>query len=182
MPECSNMYEMFYREYYWSPAYKYYDSEELTKREICDKGTDCFIANVEVTTINYIWEAEEDHSKDTTLSFLMPSQLLFNGMKMQYADKEGVFLDEVGNVICFDACSVEKNTNYLLIRKDSLMEYLKTHHKRIIWYVLGEKKIIGLHNYRSIPDLPMWLVISGTYTLDETGKVTGRLRTSHERG
>ena len=43
MPECSNRYEMFYREYYWSPAYKYYDSEELTKRKICDKGTDCFI-------------------------------------------------------------------------------------------------------------------------------------------
>lgn len=181
MPECSNRYEMFYREYYWSPAYKYYDSEELTKREICDKGTDCFIANVEVTTINYIWEAEEDHSKDDTLSILIPSKQLFDGMRMQYADKEGVFLDEVGNVICFDACSVEKNTNYLLIRKDSLMEYLKTHHKRIIWYVLGEKNIIGLHNYRSIPDLPMWLVISGTYTLDETGKVLGGLRTSHEK-
>lgn len=182
MPECSNRYEMFYREYYWSPAYKYYDAEKLTKREICDKKTDCFIANVDITTINYWWEGKEDHSKDDTLSILIPSKQLFDGMRMQYADKEGVFLDEVGNVICFDACSVEKNTNYLLIRKDSLMEYLKTHHKRIIWYVLGEKNIIGLHNYRSIPDLPMWLVISGTYTLDETGKVTGRLRTSHERG
>ena len=182
MPECSNRYEMFYREYYWSPAYKYYDAEELTKREICDNKTDCFIANVDITTINYWWEGKEDHSKDDTLSILIPSKQLFDGMRMQYADKEGVFLDEVGNVICFDACSVEKNTNYLLIRKDSLMEYLKTHHKRIIWYVLGEKNIIGLHNYRSIPDLPMWLVISGTYTLDETGKVTGSLRTSHERG
>ena len=182
MPECSNRYEMFYREYYWSPAYKYYDAEELTKREICDNKTDCFIANVDITTINYWWEGKEDHSKDDTLSILIPSKQLFDGMRMQYADKESVFLDEVGNVICFDACSVEKNTNYLLIRKDSLMEYLKTHHKRIIWYVLGEKNIIGLHNYRSIPDLPMWLVISGTYTLDETGKVTGSLRTSHERG
>lgn len=176
MPKCSNRYEMFYREYYWSPAYKYYDSEELTKRKICDKGTDCFIANVEVTTINYIWEAEEDHSKDTTLSFLMPSQLLFNGMKMQYAEEEGVFHNEAGKIICFDTVTIEKSGSNLLVRKDALLDYLKTHHKKIMWYVLGEKNIIGPHGYRGL------LVISGTYTLDETGKVTGRLRTSHERG
>ena len=36
MPECREKYELFYREYYWSPAYKYYDIEGLTKREIYD--------------------------------------------------------------------------------------------------------------------------------------------------
>lgn len=181
MPECSNRYEMFYREYYWSPAYKYYDAEELTKREICDKKTDCFIANVDLTTINYRWEAEEDHSKDDTLSLLIPSKQLFDGMRMRYADKEGVFLDEAGKVVCFDTGTIDKSENYLLVRKDALMNYLNTHHKKIMWYVLGEKNIIGLHSYRNLPNLPMWLVISGTYTLDEKGKVIGRLRTSHER-
>lgn len=71
--------------------------------------------------------------------------------------------------------------NYLLVRKDALLDYLKTHHKKILWYVLGEKNIIGLHSYNNIPNLPMWLVVSGTYTLDEEGKVTGCMRTSHER-
>ena len=118
MPECSNRYEMFYREYYWSPAYKYYDAEGLTKREIYDKKTGRFIANVDTTTINYIWEAEEDISKEETLSLLLPSKQLFDGMSMQYAKKEGVFLDKEGKIICFDASSVEKNTNYLLVRKN----------------------------------------------------------------
>ena len=75
----------------------------------------------------------------------------------------------------------EKSKNYLLVRKDALLDYLKTHHKKILWYVLGEKNIIGLHSYNNIPNLPMWLVVSGTYTLDEEGKVTGCMRTSHER-
>ena len=181
MPECSNRYELFYREYYWSPAYKHYDAEGLTKREICDKETGQSIAYVDVTTINYQWEAEEDYSKETTLNYLIPSKQLFEGMKMQYTEEEGVFHNEAGKVVCFDTATVDRSGNYLLVRKDALMDYLKTHHKKIIWYVLGEKNIIGLHSYRGVPNLPMWLVISGTYTLDEKGKVIGRLRTSHER-
>ena len=50
-----------------------------------------------------------------------------------------------------------------------------------MWYVLGEKNIIGIHNYQNVPNLPMWLVVSGTYTLDENGKVVGGLRTCHEK-
>ena len=50
-----------------------------------------------------------------------------------------------------------------------------------MWYILGEKNIIGLHNYHNMPNFPMWLVVSGAYTLDEEGKVIGDLKTSHER-
>ncbi len=177
MPECSERYELFYREYYWSPAYKSFDMEGLTKKEICDRKTNEFIAHVDVTTIGYLWEAEEDHSKETSFYCLIPSKELFDGMRMQYADKEGVFLNHEGKVICFDAGAIEKSKTYFLVRKESLMEYLKAHHKTIMWYVLGEKNIIGLHNYQSVPNLSMWLVVNGTYTLDENGKVVGSLRT-----
>ena len=181
MPECSNKYELFYREFYWSPAYKHYDIEGLTKREIYDKGTNQTIAHVEVTTIGYLWEAEEDYSKEMSFYCLMPSQQLFDGLKLQYSDKEGVFLNEDGTLLCFDAGAVEKSQNYLLVRKDILLDYLRAHHKKIMWYVLGEKNIIGLHNYNKWPDLPMWLVVSGTYTLNEEGEVVGNIKTSHDR-
>ena len=180
MPECSDRYEMFYREYYWSPAYHSYDVEGLTRRELHDRKTGQLIANVDVTAIGYLWEAEEDHSKETSAYWLMPSKQLFEGLKMQYGDREGEFLDEVGKALCFDAAAIEKSRNYLLIRKKALMDYLKTHHKKIIWYILGEKNIIGLHNYQNL-HLPMWLVVSGTYTLDENGRLVGSLRCSHEK-
>ena len=181
MPECRERYELFYREYYWSPGYKYYDIEGLTKREIYDRETNQFIALAEVTTIGYLWEAEEDYSKETSFYCLMPSKQLFDGMKMQYANEEGVFLNENGEIICFDTRAVKRSKNYLLVRKKTLLDYLKTHHKKIVWYILGEKNIIGLHNYHNMPNFPMWLVVSGAYTLDEKGKVIGDLKTSHER-
>lgn len=181
MPENSNLYEIFYREYYWSPAYQSYEAKGLTKKELRDKKTNRLIAHAEITTIGYLWEAEEDHSKEMSFYGLIPSKQLFEGMKMQYADKDGVYLNEEGKVICFDARAVAKSKNYLLIRKNTLLDYLRTHRKKILWYVLGEKNIIGLHDYKNIPNLPMWLVISGTYTLDDSGRVVGSLRTSHEK-
>ena len=183
IPGNRDRYELFYRDYYWSPAYKSYDVEGLTRREIHDKKTNSLIAHAEVTSIGYLWEAEEDHSKETSFYCLIPSKQLFDGMKMQHADSDGVFLNEEGIEVCFDAKAIEqRSNNYMLVRKDALLDYLKTHNKRILWYVLGEKNIIGIHNYQSFPNLPMWLVVSGAYTLDENGEVVGVLRTSKARG
>lgn len=181
MPENSEQYEVFYREYYWSPSYRCFDDDGLTKKEFYDRTTNKVIARAEVTSIFYLWEAGEDYSKERTYSFLIPSKQLFDGMKMQFADEEGVFENEEGKVICFDAGAIEKSKTYLLVRKDALLEYLKEHHKKIMWYVLGEKNIIGIHNYNSVPKLPMWLIVSGTYTLDENGRVVGSLRCCHEK-
>ena len=125
-----------------------------------------------------MWEAEGDYSNKRSFYSLVPSKQLFDGMKMKHAEKEAVFLKEEGKTICFDAGIIENSKNHLLIRKDILLDYLKTHHKKIMWYVLGEKNIIGVHNYRGLPD---WLVISGTYTLDDNGKVIGCLKTSNIR-
>lgn len=180
MPECSERYEMFYREYYWSPAYRCFDNEGLTRKEIYDKTTNQLITHADVTSICYLWEAEEDYSKETSFSILIPSKQLFDGMKMKHADEEGAYLNEEGNLVCFDAGVLEKSKTYLLVRKEALLDYLKKHHKKILWYVLGEKNVIGIHNYQSVPDFPTWLVISGTYTLDENGKVVGSLKTGHE--
>lgn len=181
MPECSDRYEVFYREYYWSPAYQYYDAEGLTKKEIYDRKTNRFIGHAEVTSIGYLWEAGEDHSKEEAFYCLVPSKQLFDGVGMRHGDKEGMFVDEEGNVVCFDEGAVEESRTNLLVRKNALMDYLAKHHKRIVWYVLGEKNIIGLHDYQSVPNLPMWLIISGTYTLDNNGKVVGYIRAFHEK-
>lgn len=178
MPENSERYEMFYREYYWSPAYHIYDSEGITKKELYDRNSEEFIGNIEITTIYYLWEAEEDHSKETAFSCLLPSKQLFDGVDMKFTDKQGIFSDDNGKVVCFDTSEVEKSKKYLLIRKDALLSYLKDNHKRILWYVLGERNIIGLHNYPE--NFPSWLVISGNYTLSGDGEVTGSLRTSHK--
>lgn len=178
MPEKKDMYEMFYREYYSSPAYHIYDTDSLTKRELCASESNEFIGNIETTSINYLWEAEEDYSKEETFSCLLPSKQLFDGLGMKFSNKEGVFIDANDKVICFDTSAVEKSEEYLLVRKDAILSYLKENHKHILWYVLGEKNIIGIHNYPA--NFPSWPVFSGTYTLTGDENVTGCTRTSHE--
>ena len=127
----------------------------MTKKELYDRATNLFIAPAEVTSICYLWEAGEDYSKEKTYSFLSPSKQLFDGMKMQFADEEGGGENEEGKVICFDAGAIETSKTYLLVRKEALLEYLKKHNKRIMWYVLGEKNIIGINDFNSVPKLPM---------------------------
>lgn len=39
----------------------------------------------------------------------MPSKQLFDGLNMRYADKEGIFLNEEGEMICFDAGAIERS-------------------------------------------------------------------------
>lgn len=178
MPEKRDMYEMFYREYYSSPAYHIYDTDGLTKRELCDSESKEFIGNIETTSINYLWEAEEDHSKEETFSCLLPSKQLFDGLGMKFSNKEGVFIDTNDRVICFDTSAVEKSKEYLLVRKDAILSCLKENNKHILWYVLGEKNIIGFYHFPA--NFPSWPTFSGTYTLSGDGDVTGCLRTSHE--
>lgn len=181
MPECNNMYELFYREYYWSSAYVHFEKEGITRRKIYDKKINKLIATVNLTTIGYLWEAEEDFSNVTSIYQLIPSKQLFDGMKMKFSDNEGEFLDEYGNIICFETSIIDNSKNYLLVRKDALIDYLKKHHKKIVWYVLGEKNVIGPFNFYNNKNIPMYTVASGTYTLDDYGKIIGNLSISHTR-
>ena len=83
--------------------------KDLQREKYMIKKRIDFITHTEITTIGYLWEAEEDHSKETSFYCLMPSKQLFDGLKMQYADEEGIFLNEEGKVICFDAGVVKKS-------------------------------------------------------------------------
>ena len=97
---------------------------------------------------------------------------------MKFTDKQGIFSDDNGKVVCFDTSEVEQSKKYLLIRKDTLLSYLNNNHKHIMWYVLGEKNIIGFYNFPA--NFPSWPVISGVYTLSGDGEVIGSLKTRHK--
>ena len=172
MPEASDRYEMFSREFYWSPAYRHYETDGITVREIFNRKRNKKIADVELPCINFIWESEYDYSKQDTLSYLKPSKQLFEGMDMRYSDIDGELLDADGNLLCFDACANHNSHEYLLVRKDALVQYLQSNHKKIIWALIGEKNLMGSRAPRC-----EWLEMSGTYYLDSNNKVKGAMKT-----
>src|SRR5690554_6369777 len=67
MPECSERYELYNREYYWSEAYPFFQTDYYSGADwtsIVDQASKDIIADVSVTSIYYSWQEEFDFSKD----------------------------------------------------------------------------------------------------------------------
>lgn len=143
MPDSTNRYELFSREYYWSSSYSYfkkpYYSGELWKN-ISSIQEDAL--EVIIPTINHLWEEENDYSKNEVVKFLRPIKEVFDGMDLSYGLKEGQYISEEGEVICFDPSVYNPTFPCLLIKKRPFLEYLKKNDLEVFWTVLGEKLVI----------------------------------------
>lgn len=176
LPESGERYELFNKEFFWSPAYKdiVNDGSENSDWIDIDTGKNTLISSVILPVEGYRWEEEFDKSKDDTISFLKPSSILFYGMGLKYSDREGELLDSNNDLVCI-APNVHYNSkSYLLIKKKPFLEFLKNNKLKIIWTIYGEKQIIGGRTFRD--DYIGMMQYSGTYFLSEN-VLTGTLST-----
>lgn len=176
MPESRDMYQIFSREYYWSPAYKSFQDPYWygeTWREISARTGNGGVGKAIVTAETYLWEEEYDCSKDEVISFLKPAPELFEGLAMRFGVAEGELVNEEGECICFDPSVNNASPRSLLVRKDLLISFLQDSGLRMFWTVLGEKHIHGVGFGGEYPSDR--LEFSGVYILDE-GNVTGELK------
>lgn len=60
---------------------------------------------------------QRDCSKKEAISFNKPSKLLFDGMKMKVTDKEGIWVNDIGEVICFNASVWHGTKDVILVEK-----------------------------------------------------------------
>ncbi|WP_461639191.1 AVAST type 2 anti-phage system protein Avs2 [Labilibaculum euxinus] len=168
MPESGDRYEMFSREYYWSHAQQYFNTEYyggIEWADLKDKKSDDFIAKINVTAQGFLWEEEFDKSKEETISFLKPSAVIYKGMNLKYGQKEGELLDRFDELQCFAANVYHDSKSYLLVKKEPFLKFLKDNNLKIVWTVLGEKQIIGGRPFGK--NYPGRLEINGAYYFDK---------------
>lgn len=171
MPEAKEHYQMFNREFYWSDTYTffqnpYYGYEEWS--EIHTYGLKAgYTHKIGLTTSEYYWESEFDYSKEDSLRMNKPSNILFEGLKMRYSEKEGHFIDKDGEVICFDPSIYYESNSYLMVRKDKLLQFLSENNLTLCWTLLGEKQVITPSFARD--DSVGVMQMSGYVSLDGTG-------------
>lgn len=175
LPEARNMYQVFNREFYWSPAYAffnkpYYSGENWIK--IHPRDSEESIAQLHRTTEYFLWEEEFDCSKTSAIQFYKPVQFIVNSLNLQPSVNEGKLVDEFGQLICFDPSVNNKSLSGLLIKKESLLQFLEKEGLALCWSVIGEKQFLG--SFRAKKDYPDRLNISGLYTLDRNG-IAGKL-------
>ena len=155
MPECSDRYQLFNREFYWSEAFQFFKSDYYGGPDwtsVSDQDSRAKIADVSITSVNYLWEEEFDKSKIETLSFLKPSNLVFEKMDLANGEIEGSFKDQNGTIVCFAAEAIHASKAHLLVKKEPFLKMLSENGFEIVWTLLGEKGVIGgslpsNHNY-----------------------------------
>lgn len=175
MPNSGERYEVFSREYYWSPAHNYFMTEYYEGgvwTDLHDKKSGKFVAEVNVTTQNFSWQAEFDKSKEDSISFLMPNAIIYSGMGLKNNHREGEFVDDSGVVQCFAANVYHDSKSYLLVRKHSFLKFLFENNLKVVWTVLGEKQIIGGRSFGT--EYHGRLEISGAYYF-ENEELTGKI-------
>jgi hypothetical protein len=174
MPESHDRYEIFNREYYWSPAYNYFNKEYYSgeqKRKIIDRENDKEIGDVIVTTDSYLWEAQYDLSKEEAFRLLKPCSKLVEGLELSYRNNESYMYLGNGELICFDNSEGNSGHSCFYFKKSVLQDFLEKHDYKIIWTVLGEKNIIGGHGQ---DNYGRWPIVSGVYIM-ENNEISGRL-------
>lgn len=146
MPEGSDRYQLFNKEFYWSQAFQFFKSDYYGGSDwtsVSDQESRAKIADVSVTSVNYLWEEEFDKSKIETLSFLKPSNLIFEKMGLTSGEVEGSYNDKNGAMICFAAEAVHASKAHLLVKKEPFLKMLSDNGFEIVWTLLGEKGVIG---------------------------------------
>lgn len=146
MPEVVDRYQLFNREFYWSEASEFFKSDYYEGSDwikITDRETNSEIADVSITSINYLWEEEFDRSKIDTLSFLKPSSMIFKIMDLTYGIEEGSYVDKSDNVVCFSPEAIHDTKSHLLVKKEPFLKMLKENELEVVWKLSGEKGVIG---------------------------------------
>jgi hypothetical protein len=174
LPDTRTMYTVFSREYYWSSAFNffnkpYYDGRQPT--EIYDKKN-TYIGNAFRTAEYFLWEEEFDRSKNLAIQFYKPSHFLQKQLSLEFSTKEGEFVNEFGEMVCFDPSVNQKSISGLLIEKQTLVEWLNRENLSIFWIVLGEKNILS-HNWRN-KTYPSQVQFCGLYSMKDND-ITGTL-------
>lgn len=146
MPEGSDRYQLFNREFYWSEAFQFFKSDYYGGADwtsVSDQESRAKIADVSITSVNYLWEEEFDKSKIETLSFLKPSNLVFEKMDLTNGEIEGSFKDQNGTIVCFAAEAIHASKAHLLVKKEPFLKMLSENGFEIVWTLLGERGVIG---------------------------------------
>ncbi|WP_181841839.1 AVAST type 2 anti-phage system protein Avs2 [Emticicia sp. BO119] len=117
------------REKFWAPAYLDEEKEVMWQKI---SGTDYKLI---IATTNAKGSMEKDNS-GANQNYNIPSKILFEGLKLQYAPLDGSFKDETGEIIVKATAS-----KGLMIAQDKLFQYLEVNNLDIIWTISGEKII-----------------------------------------
>ena len=143
---------LFNREHYWSPA-----SKEGERERWSIVGDTNF--KVMVTTSEAVGELSQDKS-GAHFHYEMPCQKIFEGMHLQYASKDGEFVNKTGELVV-----INPDFRGPLIRRDVFQKFLGEKKLEVVWMIMGKKnEVKGSFSDRRGSSFKL---INGVYFFDD---------------
>ena len=163
MPEPPEIYKMFLGEYAWAPASRffqrqYYGDDGWTQPD--------FGCPVKIRSVAFEYQRESssfDCSLDKGYALRLPVNDLVAGLGIRWSGNGADFVDFKGQVTTQDPTVHAEGPSSLLIRADSLQEFLRLEKLTICWSILGEKRVYP-PGFSAGPHYPA-LRLSGAYAL-----------------
>ena len=176
-PDISSNYQVFWQEYYWSPAYKFFDDPYYGERSWQRIYLDGKNHSEEVDLLSssqiYNWESGAD--EEAKKSIFIPCETLFEYSDLSYSSGLGIWEDTSSNVACFSPSQFGFNASSLSVKSDLLKKFLENTGLEIFWVCHGRKEI-RIKNHSDF-DLKNWLEVFGIFTFSE-GKIQGNLNST----
>ncbi|MEQ6378442.1 hypothetical protein RZN25_16645 [Bacillaceae bacterium S4-13-56] len=169
-----NWYNVFAGEYYWSPAYHenqgIYGSSEWEKVALKHGKT----IDVMQTTQRFIWKKGADFSKEDSIAYDIPTELIYNNMGLKGSPKSGYYYLD-GELVCMNTSINHEANHQLLIRKDVLENWLEKNNLRIYWRIKVEKYLSEgrIHDTKKWADFEGWYYLDGKKVKGEIKRVAG---------
>lgn len=132
------VYSIFNREYPWAPSCKTLEediSEDFHIKGVI-KGNQLKFKYAEY---HFLWETEWDASKEASISWRVPSMGLINVLHLTQEKYDGYFYDSNKKLAAYDASLINKENDFLVLRKDLLDEFLSKTGLHLIWFTLLTK-------------------------------------------
>jgi len=170
MPKSHELYKVFLGEFFWSPAYKYFNVPYYHHAGWTRGDHDRVPKPVYVSTEEYLCESQGfDCSIDDGHLIKMPCNLIVNEMSLDWCGIEGEFYDKDGKLIALDPSVRNVGPGTLLIRKKGFLKFLEANGYSMLWIMLGEKM-----NWHRGGHRDKWLGrlrINGAYRTEDNGLI-----------
>jgi len=171
MPESHGLYEVFLGEFFWSPAYEYYNVPYYQHDGWTRGWNERVHREVLVSTEEYTKEDQGfDCSMDEGYSIYLPTKWIADGMGLRWHGVEGYFFDSIGELVALDPSVKNKGPSASLINKDKFLKFLRDADCDVLWTVIGEKSDYDYGSHGS--DRSGRLTVNGVYRI-LNGQVDG---------
>ena len=134
-----SQYKIYFREYFWSPAYKFFENSSYYESEYWKEFEEwqgkSSAPKIMFPTSSYVWES----SYKDSVSLEIPCKCFADFFHLVPSENCGEWISAAGEIICREIRINDYNKKLFVVRKDKILEFLAAKKLALVWSCYAEK-------------------------------------------